>query len=59
MLKYVLHFQNNHEKKKAMGQNMSEQIFNISILYRNKKPFASLVCLVKLIEPKPFVTKRC
>lgn len=41
----------------CVGQNMSQQIFQTSILYGNKPLFASLVCLVKLIEPKPLVTK--
>lgn len=52
------------EKKSCdpcVGQNMSsqifQQIFHASILYGNKTLFASLVCLVKLIEPKPLVTK--
>lgn len=41
----------------CVGQNMSQQIFHTSILYGNKPLFASLVCLVKLTEPKPLVTK--
>lgn len=57
--KYVFHFQNNHEKNgcdSCVGQNISQQIFHTFILYGNKTVFPSLVCLVKLIEPKQLVT---